>query len=48
MEWKARESELGVRVGECLLKWVAELKHDRIDDDAEDERAKQDLWSRWW
>ena len=44
--WKARECQLGVRVGakrECLSKWVAQLKHDRIDDDAENERDEE-VW----
>ena len=42
--WKARESQLGVRVGakrECLSQWVARLQHGRIDDDAEDERDEE-------
>ena len=44
--WKARESQLGVLVGatrECLSTWIAQLKHDRIDDDAEDERDEEVL-----
>ena len=38
--WEAREIQLEVRVGatrECLPKLGARLKHDRIDDDADDE-----------
>ena len=44
--WEAREIQLEVRVGakrECLSKLVARLKHDRIDDDAEDERNEEGL-----
>ena len=44
--WEAREIQLEVRVGakrECLSKMVAWLEHDRIDDDAEDERDKEVL-----
>ena len=44
--WEARETQLEVRVGakrECLPKLGARLKHDRIDDDAEDERNEQGL-----
>ena len=44
--WEARESQLGVRVGakrECLSTWVVRLKHDRVDDDAEDERDEEVL-----
>ena len=44
--WKAKEIQLEVRVGakrECLSKLVTRLKHDRIDDDAEDERNEEGL-----
>ena len=44
--WGARDIQLQVRVGakrECLPKLGARLKHDRIDDDAEDERNKEGL-----
>ena len=44
--WEAREIQLEVRVGakrECLSKLVARLKHDRIDDNAEDERDEEVL-----
>ena len=44
--WEAREIQLEVRVGakrECLSKLVVRLKHDRIDDDAEDERNEKGL-----
>ena len=44
--WEAREVQLEVRAGakrECLSKLVARLKHDRIDDDAEDERNEEGL-----
>ena len=44
--WEAREIQLEVRVGakrECLPKVGARLKHDRIDDDAEDERNEEGL-----
>ena len=43
---EAREIQLEVRVGakrECLPKLGARLKHDRIDDDAEDERNEEGL-----
>ena len=44
--WEARDIQLEVRVGvkrECLSKLVARLKHNRIDDDAEDERNEEGL-----
>ena len=44
--WEARDIQLEVRVGakrECLSKLVARLKHDRIDDDADDERNEEGL-----
>ena len=40
-DWEAREIQLQVRVGVkrgCLSELVVRLKHDRVDDDAEDER----------
>ena len=42
--WEAREIQLEVRVSakrECLPKLGARLKHDRMDDDAEDERDEE-------
>ena len=46
-KWKQFELwQLEVRVGakrECLSKLVARLKHDRIDDDAENERDEEVL-----
>ena len=44
--WEGREIQLEVRVGakrECLSKLVARLKHDRIDDNAGDERNEEGL-----
>ena len=44
--WEAREIQLEVRVGatrECLSKLGARLKHDRVDDDAEDARNEEGL-----
>ena len=44
--WEAREIQLEVRVHakrECLPKSVARLNHDRMDDDAEDERDEEGL-----
>ena len=44
--WEAREIQLEVRASatrECLPKSGARLKHDRIDDDAEDERNEEGL-----
>ena len=42
--WEAKEIQLEVRAGakrECLSKLVARLKHDRTDDDAENERDEE-------
>ena len=42
--WVAREIQLEARVGaerECLAKLAVQLKHDRIDDGAEDERNEE-------
>ena len=41
---EAKEIQLEVRAGakrECLSKLVARVKHDRTDDDAEDERDEE-------